>query len=228
MQSRFAQLKLFQSVDKKTVEQLWELGKVIQYKKGEHCFRAKDQTVNVYVLLSGKVAIYNLTHTGKRKTIFYYGAGALLGDHILRESVPAVSCEVMDESEVFVIRKEHLLRCMAQDFSLVEAIISEYERKMFRLGHQLKNTMGCVPLERKLGSKLWKLSRDFGIVQGEEIAIDLPLSITELADFLGAPRESTSRAMKKLVEKQLIRMEQKQIYVVSPARLAQYYKTGEV
>lgn len=228
MQQQLANLKLFKHVDKNTVDKIWQLGKVVNYKKGAHCFKAKEQTVNVYVLLKGKVAIYNLTHNGKRKTIFYLGEGALLNDQILKDSVSSVSCESIDECYVFVIRKDLFLSLMSEDFSLVEAILGDYEHKMFRMGHQLKNTLGCFHLERKVGSKLWKLSRDFGVTDEKGIYIDIPLSITELADFVGAPRESTSRALKKLVEKELIQVDKKRIYVISPEKLAKFYKTGNI
>lgn len=219
-------ITLFEKVEKRTIEKMWQLGKVVKYKRGDHCFEAKESNGNVYILLSGKVAIYNLTHAGKRKTIFYLGNGELLNDQITKDSIPALYCETVDDCLVFCISKEQFLKLMEADFTLVQAIIKDYERKNWRMSHQLKNTLGCVNLERKLGSKLWKLTRDFGVKTEEGTYIDIPLSITELADFVGAPRESTSRALKKLAEKELIRVEKKRIYILSAAKLAKYYKTG--
>lgn len=151
-----------------------------------------------------------------------------MNDQITKTSLPAVSCETIDESQVFMITKDEFLRLMEQNFMLTQAILSDYERKLFRMSHQLKNTLGCVNLDRKLASKLWKLSRDFGVKTEQGIYIDIPLSITELADFLGAPRESASRSLKKLVEKDLIEMESKRIYVKDMPRMAKYYKTGKL
>ncbi len=222
------ELPMFQQVEKATLDKLWETGKVVRYKRGQHCFQAKEPNQNVYILLHGKVAIYNLTHAGKRKTIFYLGHGELLNDQLSKGEFPAVYCEIIDESQVFTVSIKNFIQLMQSDFSLVRAVLSEYERKMWRMSHQLKNTLGSVYLERKLGSKLWKLARDFGIETERGIYIDIPLSITELADFLGAPRESTSRALKKLVEKELVEVEQKRIYVISPERLSRLYKTGKI
>lgn len=221
-------LKLFAQVEQSTIDKLWNTGKTAAYQKGEHCFRAKENNVNIYILLTGKAAIYNLTHSGKRKTIFYLGSGALLNDHILKNSLPAVSCESVDESVIFSIKKDDFLNIMQEDFNLTQAVLEDYERKMFRMSHQLKNTLGCVYLERKIASKLWKLSRDFGVETPQGLSIDIPLSITELADFVGAPRESTSRALKKLTEKGMILVESKKIYVKDTKKLSRYYKTGKM
>lgn len=221
-------IKLFGQLDKVLTDKIWNAGRVVSYGKGEHCFMAREACNSVYILLSGKVVIYNLTHAGKRKIIFYLGQGALLNDQITKTSLPAVSCETIDDSRIFVISKDNLLRLMEQNFSLTQVILSDYERKIFRMSHQLKNTLGCVNLDRKLASKLWKLSRDFGVKTEQGTYIDISLSVTELADFLGAPRESASRSLKKLCEKGLIKMESKRIYVTDVMRMAIYYKTGKL
>lgn len=225
--NRLKDLRLFQQVDKNTIDAVWESGKVTIYQKGDHCFSAREVCNKVYILLSGKVAIYNLTHSGKRKIIFYLGHGALLNDQVTKTSLPAVSCQTIDKCEVFCISKDRFLKLMEKDFSLTQAIFSDYEQKLFRMSHQLKNTLGCIYLERKLASKLWKLARDFGVQVDKGIYIDIPFSITELADFLGAPRESTSRALKKLVEKGLVWMDGKRIYVIDPERMSVFYRTGK-
>ena len=226
--NELAKFPLFEQVTKTTLDKIWELGTVTAYKRGEHIFDAREENPYVYFLLSGTVSIYNLTHSGKRKILFYLGPGSLLNDQLKIDSTPTVSCQSIDEVDIFYISKRDFLSLMAKDFSLTEVILSDFERKMFRMSHQLKNTMGCVNLERKVASKLWKLSRDFGITVEKGILINIPLNITELADFVGAPRESVSRAMKKLVEKGFIEMEAKKIYVVDAPKLSKYYKTGVI
>ena len=96
------------------------------------------------------------------------------------------------------------------------------------MGHQLKNTMGSIYMERKLAAKLWKLSRDFGRETKDGIEINFNLSITFLADMLGAPRETTSRLCGTLTELRLIRMERKRITILDADRMSRFYKTGQI
>ena len=109
---------------------------------------------------------------------------------------------------------------------LTRRILAAQERKIWRLGHQLKNTMGSIYLERKLAAKLWKLSRDFGVPGKRGLEIDIHMTVTFLADLLGAPRETTSRVCKTLAEHGLIRMEKKRICIPDRERMARFYKTG--
>ena len=117
---------------------------------------------------------------------------------------------------------------MEDDFQLTKTLLHYQERKLWRLEHQLKNTVGSIYLERKLASKLWKLARDFGIETPNGILIDMNLSITFLSDLLGAPRETTSRVCRKLTDFGLIRIEKKKIYITDREKIAYFYKNGSL
>lgn len=221
-------LALFQSVASETLGRLWQAGRTEHFSKGNIIIRAKEPLNLVYIQLSGKSIIYNLTHMGKRKIIFIFGPGALLNEHVLNFHDSSLFCEAIEESQVFILPASKLLEEMKRDFSLTKAILEAQERKLWRMGHQLKNTMGSIYMERKLAAKLWKLSRDFGKETEHGLEIDIHMTITFLADMLGAPRENTSRLCKTLTEFGLIRMEKKRIVIVNPEKLSHFYKTGEV
>ena len=223
-----AELPLFQGASIHTLEELWRKGKVESFPKGIILVRAREPLQTVYVQLAGKSIIYNLTHTGKRKIIFVLGPGALLNEHVLNFHDASLFCETIEASRIYVIPCSWFLDAMEKDFGLARAVLEAQERKLWRMGHQLKNTMGSIYIERKLAAKLWKLSRDFGKVTPEGIEIDIRLTITFLADMLGAPRETTSRLCKNLCEAGLIRMDRRRIVIINPEKLSHFYKTGQV
>ena len=225
--------------DYKNTEPLWALkechtdtrleflrrGNILSYPKGHLCLRAREENTNIFFILSGKVQIYNLTKCGKKKILFILGK-----NHIANESLVGkqntIFCETIENCSFYVIRRELLLSLMEGDFPFTKTLLQYQERKLWRLEHQLKNTMGSIYLERKLASKLWKLARDFGIPTEKGILIDMDLSITFLADFLGAPRETTSRVCRKLADYGLIVTEKKRIYIPDPQKMASFYKQG--
>ena len=223
-----AELPLFRGSSPDTLEQLWRQGKVENFPRGTVLVRAREPLQTVFVQLSGKSMIYNLTHTGKRKIIFVFGPGALLNEHVLNFHDASLFCETIEASRIFVIPCAWFLNSMEKDFGLVRAVLEAQERKMWRMGHQLKNTMGSIYMERKLAAKLWKLSRDFGKGRPEGIEIDISLTVTFLADMLGAPRETTSRLCKNLSEAGLIRMDRRRIVIINPEKLSHFYQTGEM
>ena len=221
-------LELFKETQPELLGQIWHQEKVEIFPKQSVVMRAREPLKSVYIQLTGKSIIYNLTHTGKRKIIFIFGPGTLLNEHVLDTHNGSLFCETIETSRIFVISVCRFLEFMEKDFGLTKAVLVAQEKKVWRMGHQLKNTMGSIYMERKLAAKLWKLSRDFGRETKDGIEINFNLSITFLADMLGAPRETTSRLCGTLTELRLIRMERKRITILDADRMSRFYKTGQI
>ena len=210
-----------------TCRRFIQYGKIVTYPRGYQCIRAREDNSVIFFILDGKVQIYNLTKCGKKKILFVLGKNNIANESLVGD-FNTIFCETIEKSSFFVIRREVLLSLMEADFTFTKALFGYQERKLWRLGHQLKNTVGSIYLERKLASKLWKLARDFGIPAERGILIDMDLSVTFLADLLGAPRETTSRVCRKLTEYGLIHMEKKKIYIPDTAKMSAFYKTGKL
>ena len=208
-----------------TKQEFFQLGKVISFPRKTLCIHAGEEISNIFFILDGKVQIYNLTKCGKKKILFILGRHSIANESLLSGS-STIYCETLEPCHFFVIRQKALLSLMEKDFGLTRRLLQYQERKIWRLQHQLKNTVGSIYLERKLAAKLWKLSRDFGTPTDKGIMIDLDISITFLADLLGAPRETTSRTCKKLSEYGLIALHKRRIYVIDKENMVCFYKTG--
>ncbi|WP_373214163.1 Crp/Fnr family transcriptional regulator [Ruminococcus sp. 5_1_39BFAA] len=221
-------LSFFLNVTPKTLEKLWSAGSIKQFPRGHILMRARDKVDQVYIQLSGKSMVYNLTHTGRRKIIFIYGEGALLNEHMLYEHAASLFCETLEKSSIFAVSKKLFQKCMEEDFTLTSAVLKQQEWRLWRMGHQLKNTLGSVGMKQKLAAKLWKLSRDFGIQRPDGVEIDLNLSVTMLADMLGASRENTSRLCSELVDLGLLKIQKRRITITDQEKIADFYKTGKM
>ncbi len=219
--------KFFQDLAGETIVRLGKAGKISEFAKGEILIHASMPCEQLYFQLSGKTMIYNLTHEGKRKIIFILGAGNWLNEHMLAVRNPTSYCEVLDRCKMFVIPKREFECIMRDDFALTKKVLEMQEVKGKRLMHQLKNTNSSIYLERKLAAKLCKLSRDFGIEKDGGLEIDLNMSITFLGDMLGVPRETTSRVCSGLVERGLIMINRKRIWIPDPGALSAFYRTGK-
>ena len=222
------QISLLKNAVQKTKEMILEAGSIQNVEKGTLLIRAREPVTTVFFQMTGKSVVYNLTHSGKRKILFVLGPGELLNEHVLNNSPASTYCETIDQSTILAIPVQEFVKLMAADFELTKGILEAQEKKMWRLSHQLKNTTSSIYLERKLASKLWKLSRDFGIPTEGGIEIDINLTITFLADMLGVPRETTSRACAVLVEHGLIRIHKKRITITNPQKMSHFFKTGEI
>ncbi len=207
-------LELFQDVGKDTLDGLWKEGRIEQVPRNIRIIEAGKHIDYVYLQINGISSVYTLTHTGSRKVISLLGGGNILNDAIINQRPSSVYCETYQDSQIFVIPIDRFRYWMEKDYSLVVAVISMQDLRTKKLSHQLRNTVSNISIERRLASKLWKLARDFGkpCEKGTEINLNLP--ITFLADMLGVPRETASRACKSLINEDLIRIEKKRIIIV--------------
>lgn len=219
-------LAFFQPLEESTRRILWESGRVRRCARRRLLFQAGDVIQTLYFQLSGKSCIYTVTPSGQRKVHFVCGQGELLNQNTLNPSVSASCCEMLEESTIFAVPSEVVAQCMRSDFELVRALVGAQERKLWRLEHQLKNTVSSMYMERKLAAKLWKLSRDFGVPREDGLEIDMDLSVSFLADMLGIPRETTSRLRSALIRSGLISVHGRRITVIDPEGMKLLYHNG--
>lgn len=223
---RLQELACFRSLPEDITEELYQAGRVSVYPKNTTIIRAREKVSEIYFAVSGKVIIYNLTRHGHRKIIFVLGVGVLINENVINSQYSSTFCDTIERCELFSVESAVFLRLLEKHFLLTRVIMEEQERKIWRMSHQLKNTMGSIYMERKLAAKLWKLARDFGTPTEEGIRIEICMTVTFLADLMGAPRETISRLCKTLSNYGLMKMEKRRIILPDTDRLALFYKEG--
>ena len=217
-------LEFFRELPGDLVQTLLNAGTLTTLKRKTCVFQSRENTGAVYISLSGKVMICNLTKHGGRKIIFILGGGHLLNQNVAGKKPAPIFCETMSSVLLLKIPAKTFRELMERHYALAAAVLREYERYLLRMSHQLKNTTGSTRLERKIAAKLWKLGRDFGVREEDGIRLDLDLTVTLMADMVGAPRETVSRACKALSDRGLILYKNRQFLLTDPDGLAQFYK----
>lgn len=216
-------LSLFSQVNKNTIFKLNEICLVKELEKGEHLFRDKEVINSIYIVRSGKVALYKQSESSQKKVIFILGKDTIVNEVIIDDLPASINCEAFEKAEVLCFDKMKFLDIMKDDFELSKIIINSLAMKVRRLYRQGKNSIP-IKVEKRVAAKLWKLSRDYGIEIEEGTLIDLNITITYLADMFGAPRETISRALKILNNEGLIINKNKKIIVPDRDKLVRFFK----
>lgn len=216
-------ISLFSQVNKETLYKLNEICFVRQLKKGEHLFRDKEVINSIYIIKSGKVALYKQSESAQKKVIFILGKDTIVNEVIIDNLPASINCEAFEQAEVLCFDRVKFLEVMKDDFELSKIIINSLAMKVRRLYRQGKNSIP-IKVEKRVAAKLWKLSRDYGIEIKEGILIDLNITITYLADMFGAPRETISRALKILNNEGLIINKNKKIIITNRDKLVKFFK----
>jgi len=160
-----------------------------------------DNAENIYYIRSGRVKLKKSTADGKDYILSILQAGDLVfetlnGSEKLHYSFTA---EVTENAEIGIISLyalEALLQhngdltfCLMNWMSLSNQVAQSKFRDLLLFGKP-----------GALASTLIRLSNSYGIVESQGIRIDMKLTHAELADFIGATRESVNRMLNDFKE----------------------------
>ncbi|WP_418223508.1 Crp/Fnr family transcriptional regulator [Clostridium isatidis] len=223
VKNQLKRMELFKNLNQDTIDALAEIGECRCYLKESHIFRDKEKINKIYIVYSGKVALYKLNESAQKKIIFILDKNTVINAVVLDDLPASINCEVFEEAEILSFDKMKFEEVMKKDFELTKIIISSLSIKVRRLYRQLKNSTH-LKVEKKVAAKLWKLCKDYGKEVEEGTLIDLKISIVYLADMFGTSRETMSRALKALQEKDLIIYRKKRIIVIDRDKIVKFFK----
>ncbi|WP_300954713.1 cyclic nucleotide-binding domain-containing protein, partial [uncultured Clostridium sp.] len=73
-------ISLFSQVSKNTIYKLNEFCFLRELKKGEHLFRDKEIINSIYIVKSGKIALYKQSESAQKKVVFILGKDTVINE----------------------------------------------------------------------------------------------------------------------------------------------------
>lgn len=171
---------------------------------GEPLFHEGDSAGQVFNLTEGALKLYRLLPDGRRQVTGFLLPGDFLG--ITQADEQAFTAEALLPSRLCSFSRGR--------FAEFAAAHPELERELYRLAahelaaaHEQIVLLGRKSALERLASFLLDLERrcrpDPGAATGE---IDLPMSRSDIADYLGLTKETVSRVLAELKGRRLVRL----------------------
>ena len=187
------------------LEEFKNLGWTLKLAPGQALFHEGDPATRVFTLTRGTLKLYKLLADGRRQVTGFLHPGDFLGISVDDEH--AFSAEALDESQLCWFP-----RARFDDF------VEEHpamERELYRkAAHELAAAqqqfvlLGRKTASERLASFLLVLSEraepSTGIGAG---MVQLPMSRSDIADYLGLTKETVSRLISALKSDRIIRLE---------------------
>lgn len=165
------------------------------FQKGEVILNVEDRIDEVFILKNGRLKTYSLSENGNKHLIKIYENGELLGDvEIFTDSSVICYLEGMDDGEIYVIKREHFLQWMEQDFNVSLYIVRQLAQKLINTGMKMQSAVS-YPLKYQVLLYIFKY-----ISQYKNNCIPKLLIVEEL----GSNIRSINRILKQLAEEGMI------------------------
>ncbi|MDU4861085.1 MAG: Crp/Fnr family transcriptional regulator [Terrisporobacter othiniensis] len=216
-------IEVFKNIKEESKVNLEKILKTRKLSKKEILFYERDMVDKIYFIKEGKISLFKINESGERKVIFILPKGQMINDIFIDEKkTSAVSCEAFEKSILLECSSKDFMNIMENDFILTKNVLNHLQNINRRLYRQLKNSIS-IRMDKKLAAKLYRMGREFGVEKDEWTLINANLTITYIADMLGCKRETLSRSMKVLQDENLVKIENKKVYI-KKHELSSYFK----
>lgn len=171
----------------------------------EHLFCEGDPASHVYLVEAGHICTYRMMSDGRRQVIDFAYPGDMVGLGALGEH--AVNAQATVKSRVRCVPLA-VLHAVSRDDSRLGQQLYEAVSKELLAARELLFTVSQRTATERLASFLLALSRRNARHGADPTQIVLPMTRTDIADFLGLTIETVSRTFTKFRSDGLIDLEQ--------------------
>ena len=218
-------LKLFEGIGKG--EQLLELDKIAhhkQYKKDETIFLPGDRRRTVYLLKKGHIKLCRISARGKSITLAILEPGEIFGEmEALTDSPRTTVAESLDPIEPVLV-----CEILHDDFERYLCLFPEIAVRVLKLAgareKQLESRIEDLAFRSvpaRLANLFLDLSKKYGKSSSAGLRISLRLTHQNLADLVGANRETVTTVIGEFVKAGMITQKSGYISILDKHRLAQ-------
>jgi CRP/FNR family transcriptional regulator, cyclic AMP receptor protein len=189
-------------------------------KKGQLLYHQGDPCENLFIIQSGAVKVYYVHDNGSSLTTFYHRDGMLVGAHGCSgfSGNHFWTAQALVDSRVLWIKRSEFLAVVNQSMNALRAVISLLEFKD-ELLKKVVRILAEPTLEGRIVMAVRHLATLYGVRRGEEIEIDGHFTHQEIAEMVGASRQSVTTLLVSLEKSGDIRREGRRLFIpLAPAR----------
>lgn len=199
---------------------LMELGKMQRFMRGDFVFRAGESSQQVFLLLSGRIKIYQSSSVGKEAILWFCFAGELFGlAEAARHGERMVSARACDVSEVLGIRQEQFAAFLETHPRTSLIVVQVLACRLRMLSDVVINLISDDVRTRILKMAL-QLGSRCGLPSPLGLCLDIALTHQEIADMIGTTRQTVTVTLNQLEREGLLKTDHHKIHITGSDLLA--------
>ncbi|MBK8899615.1 MAG: Crp/Fnr family transcriptional regulator [Anaerolineaceae bacterium] len=160
-------------------------------------FQQGEEATTMYIILSGRVKLSQVTQAGEQVIVGYCGAGDGLGIIVaLSEIDYPLSAEAVTNCQVVAWQRDQMKALMLTYPRLAINGMGMIAQRFVKLQEQYRD-ISTRRVEQRIARTLLRLVRQFGKKVDQGVLIDMPLSRQDLAEMTGTNLYNVSRILSK-------------------------------
>jgi CRP-like cAMP-binding protein len=211
---------IFQGVDPESVEALAGEFEIVDAARGTVLFREGDPGDSLFIVLSGKVKLGRRSPDGRENLVAIYGPSDQFGELSLFDPGPrTATATVVTDARLAKLPKAALQKWATERPQIAMQLLRVVARRLRRTNTMLADLI-FVDVPGRVAKQLLQLAQRFGSVDGGQLRVTHDLTQEELAQLVGASRETVNKALADFAQRGWLRLEGKSVVILDRERLA--------
>jgi CRP/FNR family transcriptional regulator, cyclic AMP receptor protein len=196
----------------------------VSFPRGHTVFVEGEPGDRLYIILEGKVKIGRRTADGRESLITVMGPADMFGELALFDPGPRTSTvTTLTEVKAVTMDREALHAWVLGRPEIAEQLLRVLARRLRRTNSALSDLI-FTDVPGRVAKQLLDIAKRFGKPEGNVLHVTHELTQEELAQLVGASRETVNKALSDFAQRGWIKLQGKTILIYDSARLAQRAK----
>lgn len=154
-----------------------------------------ERSDEMYAVIHGRLKVMRSNTEGRELTLAILEAGEVFGELAMLDGGPrTATIEALEDCELLVLQRAMVDQYLNAHPLVMRSMIQTLCERLRSADELVQDTL-FLPLPQRLAKVLRQLAQNHGDETSEGIRIDLKLTQQELANFVGATRESVNKQL---------------------------------
>lgn len=210
---------LFDSLNEEDSRALRSDVKVVKLGRGERLFTEGDTGDRLYIILSGKIKLTKAAPDGRENLLSVHGPGEMFGELSLFDTIPRTSsATAITEAQLAGLAHDALRTWLSTRPEVAMHLLQALAQRLRRI-NEVKADLVFTDVPGRVAKALLDLSERFGVQTPEGVQVNHDLTQEELAQLVGASRETVNKALADFAARGWIQLAAKSVLVTDTDRL---------
>jgi len=205
--SILATVPIFADLDEDALEKIADLLRKRTYPKNKMILMEEDEGDTLFVIDEGSVKITRISEDGREVILSMLNAGDFFGEmSIFDGDARSANVVTLEDSEVFLLKRTDFLHLLEKYPKISISLLQELAGRL-RKSDELIESLSLGDAENRIALTLLRLADDLGIYKAGKVEIESLPYQQDIANMAGTSRETVSRTLKLLEDKEYIKKE---------------------
>ena len=220
MEEVLARAGIFQGVEPSAVAALTKQLQPVDFPRGHVIFHEGEPGDRLYIILSGKVKVGRRSPDGRENLLTIMGPSDMFGELSIFDPGPRTSsATTITEVRAVSMDREALRAWIADRPEIAEQLLRVLARRLRRTNNNLADLI-FTDVPGRVAKALLELAERFGTQEGDGVRVHHDLTQEELAQLVGASRETVNKALADFASRGWMRVDSRAVTILDAERLA--------